>query len=430
MFTGDPKDLTKEIAGLHNEKGPLGKLMMMADHAAIAAEASVRDQMFDSYLRQGLNEEEAAHAVVKNGIDFFQRGKSPAISVLRRLVPFAGAQITSLDVLQKAARGNLPYSDRLQIQQKMLTRGLMLASATMAYALLMKDNKAYQNAPDEEKYGNFFLPITDQYMIKAPIPWEYGYIFKVLPEALMGRAVGDTSNTEVLQQLISMLGNVSPGVIPTTLKPFVEMSANHDFFTGRPIISDEQSKLTQGERFTPNTTEIAKRLSGEWFNVGGQSYGISPIMLEHFVKSYIAPMGFAAVQFASMPIENRPSRKLSEMPIIGSTFQDTDGARYLNLMEDLASKATQQKAVYNNMIKQQRYDEASAFMQDPDKVEQFAYAKPAEKWQQADQKLRAVQMQYKFMPGMSADEKLQAIREVERQRIELARQYRPIFPGQ
>jgi hypothetical protein len=431
VFTGDPKKLTQEIAGLNNAKGPMGKLLAMADHAAIAAEASARNVMFDSYLKQGLNEEEAAHAVIKNGIDFTQRGKSPAISILRRLVPFAGAQITSLDALQKAARGNLPYSDRLNIQKKMLTRGLMLAGATMTYALLMKDNKAYQNAPDEEKYGNFFIPINDQFMIKAPIPWEYGYVFKVLPEALIGHFLGDTTNTELAQQLISMAGNVAPSVIPTTLRPFIEAGTNHDFFSGRPIISDEQAKKTQGERFTPNTTEIAKKLSGEWANVGGQSYGISPIMLEHFVKSYVAPMGFAAVQFASMPFEdNRPARKLSEMPIIGSTFQDSDGARYLNMMEDAASKATQQKAVYDAMIKQQRFGDASDLLNDPDKSQLFAFAKPAEKWEQADQKLRQMEGQFRFMQGMSPDEKQAAIRQVERQRIELARQYRPVFPGQ
>jgi hypothetical protein len=38
--------------------------------------------------------------------------------------------------------------------------------------------------------------------------------------------------------------------------------------------------------------------------------------------------------------------------------------------------------------------------------------------------------QFRFMQGMSPDEKQAAIRQVERQRIELARQYRPVFPGQ
>jgi hypothetical protein len=279
--------------------------------------------------------------------------------------------------------------------------------------------------------------------IKAPIPWEYGYLFKVLPEAMVNRMTTDTSNTELVQTLLSMFGQVTPSVLPTAVKPFIEAGMNYDTFTSRPIISEEQGKRPVNEQYTPSTTAIGRMLGVELANVGGKSYGVSPIVLEHFAKSYLAPMGFMFAQVASMPFESesftnatgtpyypRAARKIGELPLLGGSFQDSDGARYMNLMEDLALKATQQKGTYDRMVKEQRFDDASNFFSDPDKMDQYMAASPSAKWQEQDQKIRQMQAQYRFMPGMDATEKRELIRQLEEQRIALAKTYRPLFPVQ
>ena len=79
----------------------------------------------------------------------------------------------------------------LDIQSKFVRRGIGMAVMTMLYAALMEDDEAYKNATPEQRLANWFVrvPGLDE-PVRIPIPFEYGLLFKAIPEAVVNVAFG------------------------------------------------------------------------------------------------------------------------------------------------------------------------------------------------------------------------------------------------
>ncbi len=118
-------------------------------------------------------------------------------------------------------------------------------------------------------------------------------------------------NQSAQHLLLGMLGRISPTdttganiwhdlvepVAILSLQPMVgtavQMWANKDHFTGRPIVPPELEDVPPEYRYTPNTTESAKALSRA---LGGTPLGDfmklqEPAQLEHLVQSYLGGSG-------------------------------------------------------------------------------------------------------------------------------------------
>jgi hypothetical protein len=156
-----------------------------AEAISMEADAATRRAQYDSYIRQGLSQMEATVMALES-MNFNKRGLSPSMHIAASMIPFFNSQVQGLDVLWRAASGQLPMSKRLDIQGKLLRRGSLLMATAVAYALMMQDDEAYKNARPDEKYGNFFIriPGLDE-PIKFPVPFEVGYIFKGITEAMV-----------------------------------------------------------------------------------------------------------------------------------------------------------------------------------------------------------------------------------------------------
>ena len=326
IFNGSPSDLAKmslQIAGGNNEG--VYKLFALADKAAMAADSATRAQVYESVIRRGGSEMEAEMAAIEM-MNFHKRGGSPGALYASRMIPFFNAQIQGLNVLVKAASGNATMEDKLQIREKFINRALGLAAFTTLYAAAMSDDEEYKNARPRDRYGNFFIPLPNGTTIKAPIPFEVGLLLKALPEAFIDYMRGEFNEEEwkaVRHMLISSIPGASSWGMPQAVKPLVEVVANHDFYTGNPIESAGMEKLTPEMRFNANTTELAKQLSHGMYGV------ISPVDLEKIVTGYLGGLPVAIAALANEIFNTsgiaRPERKLTEMPVFGSAFQDING---------------------------------------------------------------------------------------------------------
>jgi hypothetical protein len=118
-----------------------------------------------------------------------------------------------LDVLYRAFKGDMPYSEQLKIREKLVTRGLLLAAGTMAYVAMMSDDEAYKRAKPEERYGSWFmyLPGFDE-PVRVPIPFELGYLFKALPEALWDMASNDEKASKAVGGWLKLVAQTNPDV--------------------------------------------------------------------------------------------------------------------------------------------------------------------------------------------------------------------------
>ena len=158
-----------------------------------------------------------------------------------------------------------------------------------------------------------------------------------------------------------MLFRSVPNLIPAAVKPVLEASYGETAFG--PIESEREKKLVATERYRPETTELAK-FAGKATGL----LGVSPIMLEHFVRGYTGSLGLAAMHmvdpvFASGQEGEKPSLPASKMPFIGSLFQTSEGHYLIERAYERMKDAEQAQATYKDMLKKGQRANAEAFRQ-------------------------------------------------------------------
>jgi hypothetical protein len=327
------------------------------------ADALTRRAQYNSYIEQGMSEMEATLLALES-MNFNKRGASPSIHVANALIPFFNAQIQGLNVMYKALSGKMPFNDQLRIREKLLQRGGMMAAATFLYAALMEDDEAYKNATPDQKYASWFvrLPGLDE-PVRVPIPFEIGYIFKALPEALYNSMTSEHGGEEAVKAFKQILLQTVPGGssygIPQAVKPLIEVGLGKSFYTGRDILSEREKNLLPEEQYRANTSDAAKLV--------GSTLGISPIKIEALVSGYTGTMGLAFLQAISLgvPANESPEqavKRLSEYPIVGGAFQPNDAGGIINSVYERMNESLQVKSTVDKLLEEGKVQEAQALM--------------------------------------------------------------------
>ena len=386
VFTGTQDDLSDTLRRL--SAGESGWLQGISKLEALSMEADAltRRAQYNSYIQQGLSEMEATYAALES-MNFSKRGSSPAMHFLSTVIPFFNAQVQSMNVLYKAFTGNMPFNEKLKVREKLIQRGLILAAGTMAYAALMQDDETYKNATPEQKYGNWFIhvPGFDE-AVKLPIPFEIGYIFKALPEALVNMMAKEDGGEEALKALKQIVLQTVPGGssygIPQAIKPLIEVGLGKSFYTGRDLESAHEQSMVPGKRTRENTTDFARTV-GDMFNV-------SPIKIDALIQGYTSSTGLALVQALSFAIPTPPSPdkaalRASEMPLVGGLFQPKDAGGVINAAYERMTEAKQVKTTFDGLMEKGRTEEAREFLQE--NLDKFANAGLATNFTSTMQKL-------------------------------------------
>jgi hypothetical protein len=373
VFTGTSEEMTKLLQNIVSGKGNIGAMIARAEAITMEADASTRRAQYNSYIKQGLSEMEATLATWKS-MDFQQRGLSPSMHMLNSMVPYLNSQVQSLAVVYKALMGKMPFNDRLKIQQKFVTRGLMIAAGSLAYAAMMQDDEAYKNATPEQKYGYWFLrfPGLDE-PIKFPIPYEIGYLFKALPEAIYNSMANEHGSEEALKALNTIILQTLPGgtsmatvqykgvnipitpPIPQALKPGIEAALGKSFYTGRDILSRREQQVLPEQQFREGTSEIAKMM--------GSGLGLSPIKIDALINGYTGGMGLAFIQALSMGVPTgespeKTAKRLSDMPVVGGLFQPNDAGGIIDAVYERMDDVKKVKTTVDRMLAEGRVAEA------------------------------------------------------------------------
>jgi hypothetical protein len=368
IFTGDPDDISKFALQLASGKdmGAMDKLFAMADRQAMKADAATRALVYDNAIKNGLSEVEADFAVMES-MNFHKRGLSPTVQYASRMIPFFNSQIQGLNVLYKAATGNMPFNEQLQIKQKFQNNAMLLMGTGLAYAMLMDDDEYFKNAKPKDKYSNFFvhIPGADE-PLKLPIPYEFGWFFSAAVAAADAMKA-ETDGPQQLRALRDMFIGAIPGssnafVAPQIIKPLAEVWTNKNFYSGLPLESARLQKLSPEARYYDSTTEIAKQISK-------LAPVLSPIQIEHIVTGYFGSLPLVAAAatdslFKSGEPVEAPTRRPSEMPLIGGSFQRKYGGEDADVVYKLATDALQKKATFDSYRKTGKLEDAKEFLAD------------------------------------------------------------------
>ena len=360
VLTGTPEDIGKILKELVN--GGKGWTLAMAklDNFAVQGDAATRVVMYNDFRKQGLSDMEATLATLES-MNFNRRGLSPSVYMLSMMVPFMNAQIQGMDVLYRAFTGKMPFNEQLKVREKLISRGLMLAGITLAYAAMMEDDETYKNADPADRYMNFFVhtPFFDE-AVRVPIPFEVGYIFKALPEMVYNTAFGDTELKQIAPAIRKILSSLVPGDIPAGIKPMIELMTNYSFYSGKAIESEREQALIPAERYRAGTTEVSKAIGG--------LFGISPIKLDYMIRGYTGGLGVAITSIANPVLaadeKVAPEMRASDTPIVGGLFQPKDAQGVINYAYELVSGIEQKQRTMKTMQERGRPEDVKAFIEE------------------------------------------------------------------
>jgi hypothetical protein len=431
VFTGDQRDASKFLKDITAGKSGWSKIVAKLDAFAMQGDASTRAVVYKDSLAKGMSEQAALLRTLES-MNFSRRGLSPSMQALSIVIPFFNAQIQGLDVLYRAYTGQMPFSEQLKIKQKMMSRGLMIAAGTLAYAAMMSDDEAYKRAKPEERYGNWFvyIPGFDE-PLRVPIPFELGYLFKALPEAIWDMASNDEKASKAVGGWLKLVAQTNPFTLPQAIKPITEVYLGKSFFGG-DIESQREQKMLAGERSRESTTEFAKLLGSitgsETIKQITGKEGLSPIGIDYLIRGYTGGLGIGVLQMAN-PLLNlemkedvaKPTLKASKTPFIGGLFQPVEGRGTLDEAYDAMLNIQQTKGTFNRLVEQGKTAEARAFAQEH--ADKLAAASVSGSVQQKLGEFAKFRRQVEAAPKMTTEQKDEKLAQIDKAQTEYARAF-------
>jgi hypothetical protein len=418
VFTGMPEDVTRMLKDMQAGKLSITNGLSYLEAKAAQVDALTRKAQYESYLKQGLSEMEATYMALES-MNFSKRGLSPGIHMLSTLIPFFNAQIQGLDVLYKSFTGQMPLNERLDVRQKLWERGLMLAGLSIAYAMYMQDDETYKNAKPEEKYGNWFVQVPGfEQMVRLPIPFELGYIFKALPEALVNIAMNENGGEEAMKAFKHIAQQMVPGAssyfIPQAVKPALEALAfEKSLYTGRSIESTQEQMMEPGYRYRDNTTALARE--------AGELTGFSPIKIEYLIRGYTGGMGMALLAALSAPFGGEgpeaATKRASDMPVMGTLFQPKDASGIIDATYERMKQVNQVKETYEGLLNKGRQADAEKYLKE--NVDEMALASVAGSFKQYMGQITEYERQIRAS-NLTPEKKREALDQARQAKIQLA----------
>jgi len=419
-----------------------------------ASDAATRIAIYESALKQGLTEAEAAFRAIEV-LDFSRRGGNQVVAVLTKLIPFLNARIQGLDVLWQAGKaagkvvtGKETGEREGNIGKSFLVRGGMLAVASMILEMINSDDEDYQQLDDYIKDGNLLIPLRDLGLkgefLAIPKPFEAGILFSTFPQMLARHYLTeqDVSRREVTNLFLASIGStfgMTP--IPQIGLPALEVLVNHDFYTGLPLISEGKSRLANQLQYNSNTSQLAFMLSEipiVYDFSTGKFEGMSPIAIDNLISGYAGPLGTYLTEAVSASVElyNATTgselgvvtgpRAVSELPVVRRFFVD---AKQKN--PKVVTQAYEQFRIvdevnrsYNKLRKIGDAEAVKEYLDENRDI--LSYKRYVFKLVEGLNNLSAQQRRIEADPELSREEKFEALRKLRETRIKLASKVKEI----
>tara|TARA_R110002110_G_scaffold379703_2_gene590245 strand:- start:21 stop:8975 length:8955 start_codon:yes stop_codon:yes gene_type:complete len=261
-----------------------------------ASDAAVRIKVYEKVLKETGNEDQAIYEAMEV-INYARRGDSAVLQALIPMVTFLNARIQGLMLMRTAFAHDTAMPDAKKAQKNFLIRSGMMAGLTTILWMIQHDDEQWQEQRAQERDLHWILTpgmiglSNDKPPLRIPIPFEWGFLFKVIPERILEAAFGDDDVKDVMQSMSrNIAGTFNFLPLPQAVKPITEVLGNYNIFTGEPIESSYVSGLKRTERYYSGTSELAKSLS----NITPAS----PIQIDHLIRGYLGTVGLVAVDAA------------------------------------------------------------------------------------------------------------------------------------
>lgn len=395
------------------------------------SEASTRTKVYQDVLAKTGDRAEALFAAMET-INFSRKGSSRGLQIGMALLPFFNARIQGMDVFYRTMKGEKMMPNQMSADMKgaAVTRFMYFSALSALYALYMSNHPAWENATDEEKDGNIFLPvdfipgIKEGTVLKFPIPQELGLISKMPAERIVTMIKGRSDGGELIDALQrAVFDTLSFNPIPQVFLPGIEAIANFDFYSQRPIENQYLASLLPEERYTEYTTGVAKAIGRATEDT---AVGVSPVMVDHLIRGYFGTIGAYSADILGRLIEEgsdspAPERmRFSEpylLPVIGPLFKSAEGKK---MVEDLYMIDEAAKMAASTL---KAYSENGRELSEAKEDELYQLAEIGEEVRPVIEQIRELNRQKRAIQTdteMSSSEKRDELNEIQKEIVSLA----------
>ena len=240
-----------------------------------------------------------------------------------------------------------------------------VALASIALMLGYEDDDDWKRREDWDR-DNFWWFKFGGIEYRIPKPFEVGAV-GTLAERSMEYMLNDEMTGERFRKVVGSLvsNNLSMNPIPQVFKPMLDLYANKDSFTGRPIESMGMQRLDPTMRYNSGTSLVARGLSSATLGA------LSPVQYDHLTRAYFGWLGAFVVGGADMAtrvVSNEPTQpamdywKFATQGI--AREEGTGSSRYVTMIYDQAKELEQAHATYRRLLKDGKIDDAKEYSAD------------------------------------------------------------------
>lgn len=380
-------------------------------------EAVNRASLYDQLRKQGIGHAEAS-LQARDLMDFSMQGTFASVRFLAQTVPFFNARLQGLYKLGRAAKDD---------PRKLGAVIGAAAVASVALAAAYGDDDDWKKREEWDR-NNFWWFKFGGTAYRIPKPFEVGAIATLAERGFELFASDEMTGERFRGQVLKLLGdNLSMNPIPQLVKPMLDVYANKNSFTGRPIETMGMERLQPEYRFTDRTTMTARALStaanAVTGAVGGQ--GPSPVQIDHMIRGYFGWLGTFVVTAPDMIL--RPLTDQREAPAQDQLRKWTDGmvsdlrdapSRYVSQMYEQSRELEQAYGTWRQLVKEGRGQEAAEVR--ADNAEKLAKFKRVERTKEQVSSLNT-RIRIIERSNLPADVKRERIRDIQDRKDQIAR---------
>lgn len=326
-------------------------------------EAINRATLYDQLIKQGVSHADAS-LQARDLMDFSMQGSFTTIRFLTQVVPFLNARLQGLYKLGRAAK-----EDPARFSAVIGATALMSLSLLAAFG----DDDDWKKREEWDRNGYWWFKFGGT-AFRIPKPFEIGAIATLAERGFELAFDKEMTSKRFRQQVLALLGdNLSMNPVPQLIKPVIDVYANKDRFSGRPIESMGMERLKSEYRFNDRTSMTARALSTAANSVTGL-VGVdsaSPVQIDHMLRGYFGWLGSFVVgagDIVARPATGQVGHATPDMWKVatGGMVSDLRDApsRYVSQMYTQAREIEQAYGTYRELLKQGKTQEAQEFAAD------------------------------------------------------------------
>lgn len=380
-------------------------------------EAINRAALYNQLIAQGVSHAEAS-LQARDLMDFSMQGSFTSVRFLTQVVPFFNARIQGLYKLGKAAK-----------QDPARFGAVLGATAMVSLALLAaySDDDDWKKREDWDRNNFWWFKFGDT-AFRIPKPFEIGAIATLAERGFELAFDKEMTNKRFMEQVMTLLGdNLSMNPIPQMVKPILDVYANKDSFSGRPIETMGMDKLKSDYRFTDRTSMAARAASTTMNAVTGMvgKEALSPVQIDHMLRGYFGWLGSFAIGLAdkiARPLSGQPGQAAPDYfkTATGGMISSLSDApsRYVSAMYEQAKEIEQAHGTWRALVKEGKAKEAAEFSQkNRDALSKYRQVEHIKKIESsANQRIRMVERS-----SLDGDTKRELIRGIQAQKDKASR---------